>query len=376
MPVRAPRPAPDSRASSTGTRSFIISAITSLLLSRPDRVGDVILATACLAPVRAQLGTGARLFFAARETMRPLLDGHPLLDGFVSLDQEPAALTAALAACRVEALAHLHPDAACQLAGAAAGIPRRLGYRQRWWLDRRTLTDRLPDDRRAGARHEAEYNFDLLAPLGLRAPPLAELRPSVHLDERSRESLAVRLRAASFDPAARPFVVLNPTAFSLPLRWPAEAFARLAERIRRELDLAVVLIAPDADDPSIVRMRRELGAALVGPGGGVCDLSGGMHLGEIGWLLRAARALVSRNTGTSHLAAAVGCPVVELFGRLEPIYGPGRWRALAEPGRAAVVLARPEPRRRWETKRAFWQRSFAAIDEEEVFTALRRLLEP
>lgn len=310
--------------------------------------------------------------------MRPLLEGHPLLDGFIPLTRDRRALAEAFRACRADALVHLHPNPNAQLAGRAAAIPMRVGYRHRWWLDLLTLTDRLDDDRRAGARHEAEYNFDLLAPLhldDLRAPPLADLRPRVHLDEAWRESLERKLRAAGFDdPTARPFVVLNPAAFSPTVRWPAARFATLAERIREALGLAVVLIAGSADDPSILEIRHRLGTRADAASGDVLDLSGQTNLAELGWLLRAARALVSRDTGPSHLASAVGCPLVQIFGRLEPIYGPGRWRALGEPDRIAVVRGRPGERRRWESPRAYWQRGFESVEVEEVLAALRRLL--
>ena len=343
-----------------------------LLLSRPDRIGDVIITTSCLAPLREKLGPDARLFFLAQEPMRPLLEGHPLLDGFISLTQDRHALAATLRACRADALVHLNPAAACQLAGRAAGIPRRIGYRHRWWLDALTLTDPMPDHRRAGARHEAEYGFDLFAPLGIPAPPPETLRARVHIDERWRATLDAKLAAAGFDPVARPFVVLNPGTFSPTVRWPVERFVALAERIRGELGLAVVLVAGDAHDASVVEMRQRLGPAA--RAGDLLDLSGQLNLGELGWLLRVARAHVARDTGTGHLAAAVGCPIVALYGRVGPIYGPVRWRALGDPARITLLIAQPGPRRRREPTPAFWQRGFESITVDEVFAALRHLL--
>lgn len=341
----------------------------------------MLIATSCLEPLRAQF-PDTRLVFVAQEAMRPLLEGHPLLAGFVALPSAPAndlrRLRLArrdwvrqLAQWNADAIVHLHPDETCQYAAQAARIPRRIGYRHSFWLNW-TLTDRLPDPRLRGERHEAQHNFDLLAPLGVQAPPLETLRPSVHLAESWRESVRIRLTAAGFDGFDSPevsYAVLNPTAHSLENRWPAEHFAFLVQELLQpgRFD-RVLIVGPSLDDPSARALRHRLGPGVAG----LIDLTGQTNLAELGVVLRHARVLVSRNTGTTHLAAAVDCPTVELFGRLEGIYGPVRWRALGERN---TIIATPLTRRPWgENKRKFWQRAHAAIPREAVLEAtLNRL---
>lgn len=352
-----------------------------LVLCRPDRVGDVIIATSCLASIRAQRPE-QRMVFAAREVMRPLLEGHPLLEGFVGLPDVAAAdsqaarrqLADALGRWNAAAFVQLHPDALCQEAAKLAAIPRRIGYRHGFFIDR-TLTDRVPDQRDSGAKHEAESNFDPLSPLGFHVPRAGDgtppLRPDVHLPESWRRSLQVRLTAAGWEDfdadGGSPYAVVNPAAFAHDLRWPAENFGWIA---REFLDSGrferVVVVADHVNDPSVHKIRRSLG-----PTPGLLDLSGATNLAELGWLLRSARVLVSRNTGTTHLAAAVGCPTVELFGRFENRYGPARWRALGE--RTEVIICPPTTRRWNEPQRAFWQRCHAAIPREDVLAAALRL---
>ena len=335
----------------------------------------MLIATTCLEPLRAQL-PDTPFVFVARETTRPLLEGHPLLAGFIGLptlpDQTPASrqqrrdLAAELARWHAAAIVHFHPDALCQAAARDARLPRRIGYRHSF-LQNLTLTDRFPDPRRAGQRHEAQYNFDLLASLGVHAPPLNTLRPTVHLAESWAQSLRVRLRYAGFDgfdTADASYAVLNPTAHSPDHRWPAGHFASLARELLQPGCFArVFIVGPSLDDSSARTLRH-----LLGPGvPGLIDLSGQTNLAELGVLLRHARVLVSRNTGTTHLAAAVGCPVVELFGRLEGTYGPTRWRSL---GDRVTLLRTPLTRRPWfEHKRQFWRRAHAAIPVEAVLEA-------
>lgn len=337
------------------------------MLARPDRVGDVLIATACLQPFRDQC-PGQLVYFVAREALRPLLEGHPLLAGFIGLPADGSllgrgrALAGRLRAIAASAIVHLHPDGVCQAAARFARLERRIGYASSRWLDW-TLTDRFPDARQAGRQHEALYNFELLAPLGIAAPPLGALRPSVHLADRYRESLAAKMGAG----ASAPIVVLNPTAHSPVHRWPAENFAWLGRELSRA-GQRIVLVGEPAGDASVATVR----ALLKGDLPGLLDLSGRLDLGELGWLLRDARLLVSRNTGTTHLAAAVGCPIVEMFGRLEPAYGPLRWGAL---GARVKTVTRPAlERRRGESKRTFWRRGYASIPREDVLRAALELL--
>lgn len=201
-------------------------------------------------------------------------------------------------------------------------------------------------------KHEAAYNFDLLQLIGV-SPP-ARLEPNVHLPESALDSLRAKL---PWPLESTPFAVLNPSAHSPVARWPIEYFLLLAEKLQNEHGLAPAFISADVDDS--VRDTRFL------------NLAGKTDLAELGWLLKYARVLVTRDTGPSHLAAAVGCPVVVIFGRTAPIYGPTRWRPMTD---KAVIVTKSVPRKRWESQAKYWRRSFAAIHVDEVEAAVQQAL--
>ena len=301
-----------------------------LILARTDRVGDVIIATACIQAVREKFPE-SRLYFLAQEFGRPLLENHPRLAGF---------LTAPIDA---DAIVHLHPDKS--LYRAANNIATRIGYGQRFISH--YLTHSVPDNRQAGIKHEAAYNFDLLRFLGVTQPD--RLTPDIHLPESARATLQTKV---PWPLESTSFAVLNPTAHSHIARWPAGHFVALA----RELPRPIVIIGADARDTIEVP--------------GALNLAGKTDLGELGWLLKHARVLVTRDTGPSHLAAAVGCPVVVIFGRTTPLYGPTRWRPLTD---KAIIVTKPVPRKRWESNESLWRRSFEAISVEEVQEAVEKL---
>jgi ADP-heptose:LPS heptosyltransferase len=334
-----------------------------IVLCRPDRVGDAIIASACFSALREKF-PDRPLYYLARPVMGPLYEGHPMLAGFLPRPESAPALVQELRAIGAAILVHLHPDPLCYRAAWSAGVPARVGYRH--WLGW-TLTHSLADERSAGLQHERDYNFDMLSLLGVENS--REARPSVHLPDAAFASLQAKLAGGALR-GDEPFAVINPTAHSATLRWAPEKFAGLARRLHEAFGWHIVLTSGGDTDPSVARMREAMGDVSY-----VTDLSGQTNLAETGWLLRKARLLVGRDTGTSHLAAAVDCPIVTIFGRLETTYGPVRWGALASPDRARIVETPVVERQRFETTPAFWARGFDSITVEHVFAAAAELAE-
>ncbi|SDU21247.1 ADP-heptose:LPS heptosyltransferase [Verrucomicrobium sp. GAS474] len=343
-----------------------------LLIVRPDRVGDVIIASSCLAHVAAAFPE-AEVFFAARPVMAPLFQDHPSLAaaGFFALPDPRATfvervllLRRKLKEGRFDAVVSLHPDPALNLAAQLAGIPRRIGYGS-GWTDF-ALTGAVPDRRKEFRMREASYNFDLLKPLGIAAPEEESLRAVVSLPRASRETLDQKLGEAVAG-RLKHYVCLHPSAFSPIARWPVAHYLDLALRLRARHGAAIVLVGHQFDDPS----HREFRAGAQAANLPFVDLTGKIDLAELAWLLRGALALVTRDTGPSHLAAAVDCPVVVLFGRVEAPYGPTRWAPL---GNRVEVLRSRAVRRAGEARDAFFRRTFAEIPVDEVAGVLARLL--
>lgn len=339
-----------------------------LAVVRPDRVGDVIISSSCFEAIHARW-PGAELAWLIRPGMAPLFQNHPRIGklillpepGLVSWWKRFSEMKRKLREFAPDAIVFLQPDSACQAAAWAAKVPRRLGYAKRGWTW--TLGESLPYDKSEGRKHEAEYNFDLLGKWGISCPP--ELRNDIVLPEESRLSLREKIPWDT-GRGRTPFVVLNPSAFSPVARWPVEHFVALAERLLQEKGLRLVLTGDSEEDPS----AREISRRLAGHGDRVLNLAGRTTLGELGFLLRDAEALVTRDTGPSHLAAGVGCPVTVIFGRTDPIYGPARWRPLGE---RVEILEHRLTRRPGEKREAFWRRCFASITPGDVMERLDRV---
>jgi len=98
-----------------------------------------------------------------------------------------------------------------------------------------------------------------------------------------------------------------------PTRWPSKAWPldRWRELAARLLTLIPHLVISCGPDPDEVRAARELCSGL---GDQVVSTEGKVSWSQLAWILSRARFFVGVDTAAMHLAAAVNCPVVCLFG--------------------------------------------------------------
>ena len=112
----------------------------------------------------------------------------------------------------------------------------------------------------------------------------------------------------------RPIAILCPGAEYGPAkRWPAEHFIALGRRLLDD-GYAVWLFGSPNDQAAAVPIASALA--------GVRDLTGRTDLGTAIDLLSLAAVVVSNDSGLMHAAAALGRPLVALFGSSSPAYTP------------------------------------------------------
>jgi ADP-heptose:LPS heptosyltransferase len=198
-------------------------------------------------------------------------------------------------------------------------------------------------------RHASRHLLETLAPLG----PLPTSVPAVRLDVGDAGGRWARGWTAAHAVASPRPVALHPGAGGPAKTWGG--FPLLVRRLR-SAGLPVVVTTGPADADVRAWLAETDGAGLaVAP-----DLSPR----QLAALYAAARAFVGNDSGPTHLAAAVGCPTVALFGPTNPV----EWRPL---GSRVIVLAgagpsAPDP---WAGLTA--ERVVAALAEAAAPTSVR-----
>jgi heptosyltransferase I len=108
------------------------------------------------------------------------------------------------------------------------------------------------------------------------------------------------------------WITLQPGARWLNKRWPVESYVELVRLMARANPGFHFAVLGDAED-------RPLGEAIALADPARClDLTGRLSLPEMVEWLRRSELMVSNDTGPMHVAAALGTPVVALFGPTEP----------------------------------------------------------
>ena len=122
------------------------------------------------------------------------------------------------------------------------------------------------------------------------------------------------------DLGGRPLVVLHAGARWATKLWPAAHWAQLADWLSQEHGCQVAFTGSAADQGLLQAIISLLHAPAA-------NLAGRTSLAQLAGVLRRARLAVTTDTGAMHLAAALGAPVVALFGPTAPWrtgpFGPG-----------------------------------------------------
>ena len=103
------------------------------------------------------------------------------------------------------------------------------------------------------------------------------------------------------------WVAMNVSARWPTKRWPAESFAEVADRLQQEGYGLVVLIGGPGDRVEVAAVKGQMKTPAI-------DLTGATTVGLLPALLSKASLLITNDSGPMHSAAAVGAPVVALFG--------------------------------------------------------------
>jgi ADP-heptose:LPS heptosyltransferase len=150
--------------------------------------------------------------------------------------------------------------------------------------------------------HEVRRHLLLMERLGVPLPTDAD---RLSLPVTPAEEQAYERSLAALGLRRGGYAVLHPGASSPSRRWPVESYAEVAERLHAD-GLRVVLTGTASERD----LTRDLARLCRGP---VLDLAGRTGLAGLALLLRDCAVLVGNDTGTAHLAAAVGARSVTIF---------------------------------------------------------------
>jgi lipopolysaccharide heptosyltransferase I len=132
--------------------------------------------------------------------------------------------------------------------------------------------------------------------------------------------------------SAKPGIAVIPVSRAANKNWPQEHFVQAAQHLAERTEYGIYLFGSAADRP----VCDAIEAALVSSAGRarVVNLAGKTSLVEMGGWLSVMRLVVANDSGSIHMAAALGVPVVAVFGPTDPRrtgpYGAGHRAVMAD----------------------------------------------
>jgi len=285
---------------------------------RTDRIGEVLLSTVLVNAIK-RVYPKARILFVTSAYARPLVEDMDAVEEVLTFDtpgqkgwvRKACRLAGELRRRKIDAAVVLNPHKSLHLACFLAGISVRAGYDRKWGF---LLNRRIRDERDRGLKHECEYSMDLARAIGIECPaPEVSLR----ITDAAAGS-AGRILREKGEVTGRPVVAVHPGSSNPAKMWPHSRYAELIRRIKDETGCDVVLLGSGREISLTEKISRESGVRTM-------DLAGALDLKELAAVLKRADLFVGNDAGPMHMAAAVGTPVIAVFGRNIPGVGPKRW---------------------------------------------------
>jgi lipopolysaccharide heptosyltransferase I len=342
------------------------------LVVRLSALGDVVHALPLLDALR-RARPDAQIGWLVEEPAASLLEGHPQIDRlWIAPRHEARRLRRAgrplaavgryLSVARElrSARYEVAIDAQCNLRSSlwawSTGARHRIGFAPPFTKEKAHWLSTLRVSAPPHGQLKAHRNLELLRPLGVDA---RDARPRIRVPEASRrvaEPLAGGSRLVALHPGVSGFGAIK--------RWAPDRFAALARRLREERGARCLVTWGPGE--------RETAEQIVAESAGAAELAPETHsLLELAALYEACDALVGCDTGPLHLAAALGVPVVGLYGPKDPaVYGPLDGRT----GEAATTVWKKVHCSPCKLRRCGNVICMPAIQVEDVVTAVEKIL--
>jgi lipopolysaccharide heptosyltransferase II len=294
-----------------------------ILCIRPDNMGDLIMSAPAIRALKQTFG--ARITIFTSSMAKGVIKLIPEIDDAIIFDL-PWVKTAETSDANsfievVETIKDRNFDAAViftvfsqnplptAMVAYLAGIPRVLGYCREnpYYL----LTDWVPDKEPYDyIKHQVRRDLDLVATVGAITD-----NENLHLtvDENLLDIVRLKLSDSGIDPN-RLWLILHPCVSEKKRKYPIELWAEAGKNLINK-GYQLLLTGSAAEKNLTDELQNKIGP-------GSFSIAGLFKLDEFICLIKHAPLLISVNTGTTHIAAAVGTKVIVLYAQTNPQHTP------------------------------------------------------
>lgn len=296
-----------------------LSGVNRVLVIKLRHHGDVLLTSPVFSTLKSN-APHAQIDALVYADTREMLTLHPAIDtvhfvdrawkeqSFFSRLAAEWKLYRALRSRAYDLIIHLseHPRGAAlaRLLGAKYAVAPAYSGRSNWWKNSFTHRFALVKNPR---RHMVEWNLDALRRIGIQ-PGADSKAKALSLEPGPEAEAQIGALLVKHGLSAHGFIHLHPASRWQFKCWPAEHTAQLIDLLQQNGEKVVLTAAPTAEEKALVE------AILLKTKTPVLNLTGTLSLKALAALTRRARLFIGVDSAPMHIAAAMGTPVIALFG--------------------------------------------------------------
>jgi heptosyltransferase II len=280
-----------------------------ILVFQTAYLGDVVLTTPLLDALRSKYPS-ARIDIVVQPAWMEMVRYHPSATMIVPFDKRGAEsgivgtlrFAKSLAAQKYDIAFCPHPSFRSAFILWLARIPLRIGFHNS--SGALFFTKTVQRDEK---KHEVHRVLSLMNVVG---GVDIESAPKVHLGP---DSDAGEILARFGLDSRKRYLGIHPGSVWATKRWLPERFGELGKTLSQEYDGVIVFGGAGEEELAAI--------VCAAAGAGAVNLAGRVSLGELAIVLSRLRLLVTNDSGPMHIAAALGVPVVAIFGSTVPEFG-------------------------------------------------------
>jgi len=288
-----------------------------ILIRATNWVGDAIMALPALRAVRKRFPDG-EIAIVARPYVADIYRDQEICDQLIPYDPKGLhsgfsgreRLASELRAQKFDVALLLQNAFDAAWLAWRANVPERIGYAR----DGRSLllTKAMPLPRHGEIpAHEKYYYLELLRRAGWLDSMPEEAFIGLRVPEEKRRSADEFLCKSGVRQGALRIAIGAGASYGSAKCWPPSRFAEVANRLQSEADAEVILFGTAAEASVSTAISAEMRRSPI-------DLTGKTAIIDLPALLSKCHLFIGNDSGAMHVAAAVGLPIVAVFGPTDP----------------------------------------------------------
>jgi lipopolysaccharide heptosyltransferase I len=288
-----------------------------ILITKPSSLGDIVIALPALRALRMSFPE-AKISWFIRPEFAPLIENHPHLDEIITFERKllgkvwfhPKAFGALVSL--IGKLRRSKFDVVFDFQGLfrtaslawLSGCKKRFGMANARELATIFYTHKVIQDMEC--IHMVDYYLKIIQAAGASEFGVEFVFPQ---NPGAEDSVDRLLTSHGIEDN---YAVLISGSAHQDKCWPPERFAQLADKISSQHGLSIVATGSVSEADIVEKIKEKANVPIT-------NLTGRTSLSELVALLKRARLVISNDTGPGHIAAALGVPLVLMFGRANPV---------------------------------------------------------